>query len=348
MQKNKITILVVDDEIDICNMVSDILKDEGYEVKTANGYNSALDVIEKENITLILTDIWMNNDTVAGIQLLEWSKKNNFLTPVIMMSGHGNIETAMKAAKSGAYDFIEKPFKSERLILLIEKALEDRRLKLKILDYETKENEQTELVGNSNFFKNIKLQLQKISLSNSRVLLTGPSGSGKELIARWIHKNSDRKAFPFTVASCATLSPERVEEVLFGWDDNSKTLNNKESNLGLFEQSNNGTIFFDEICDLPLETQGKLVQVIQDQSFYKIGSNKKVTVDVRIISASNKDLFINIKQGVLREDLFYRLSVVPISIPPLNKRVEDIELLIQHFLKLLSKESGNNQIHFAR
>ena len=195
MQKNKITILVVDDEVDICNMVSEILKDEGYEVRTANGYNSALDVIEKENITLILTDIWMNNNTIAGIQLLEWSKKNNFLTPVIMMSGHGNIETAMKAAKSGAYDFIEKPFKSERLILLIEKALEERRLKLKILDYETKENQQTELVGNSNLFKNIKSQLEKISLSNSRVLLTGPSGSGKELIARWIHKNSERKIF---------------------------------------------------------------------------------------------------------------------------------------------------------
>ena len=348
MQKNKITILVVDDEIDICNMVSEILKDEGYEVRTANGYNSALDVIEKENITLILTDIWMNNNTIAGIQLLEWSKKNNSLTPVIMMSGHGNIETAMKAAKSGAYDFIEKPFKSERLILLIEKALEERRLKIKILDYETKENQQTELVGNSNLFKNIKSQLEKISLSNSRVLLSGPSGSGKELIARWIHKNSERKNFPFTVASCATLSPERVEEVLFGWDDNSKILNKNESNLGLFEQSNNGTIFFDEICDLPLETQGKLVQVIQDQSFYKIGSNKKITVDVRIISASNKDLFKSIKDGVLREDLYYRLSVVPINIPPLNNRVEDIELLIQHFLKLLSKESGNNQIHIAR
>ena len=348
MQKNKITILVVDDEVDICNMVSEILKDEGYEVRTANGYNSALDVIKKENITLILTDIWMNNNTIAGIQLLEWSKKNNSLTPVIMMSGHGNIETAMKAAKSGAYDFIEKPFKSERLILLIEKALEERRLKIKILDYETKENQQTELVGNSNLFKNIKSQLEKISLSNSRVLLSGPSGSGKELIARWIHKNSERKNFPFTVASCATLSPERVEEVLFGWDDNSKILNKNESNLGLFEQSNNGTIFFDEICDLPLETQGKLIQVIQDQSFYKIGSNKKITVDVRIISASNKDLFTSIKDGVLREDLFYRLSVVPINIPPLNKRVQDIEVLIQHFLKLLSKESGNNQIHIAR
>src|SRR6056300_918912 len=347
MLKNKITILVVDDEQDICNMVAEILKDEGFKVFTAYGYDSALDVIKNENINLILTDIWMDNNTVAGLQLLEWSKKNNHLTPVIMMSGHGNIETAMKAAKSGAFDFIEKPFKSERLILLIEKALEDRILKIKIFDYETSENEKTELIGDSNLFKNVKSQLDKIVLSNSRVLLNGPSGSGKELIARWIHKNSERKNFPFIVASCATLSPERAEEVLFGWDKSSNIKNDNESSLGLFEQSNNGTLFFDEICDLPLETQGKLVQVIQDQSFYKIGSNKKVTVDVRIISASNKNLLKSIDDGLLREDLFYRLSVVPIDIPPLNKRIEDIDELIKHFTKLLSKEFGSNNLQLT-
>lgn len=347
MLKNKITILVVDDEQDICNMVAEILKDEGFKVFTAYGYDSALDVIKNENINLILTDIWMDNNTVAGLQLLEWSKKNNHLTPVIMMSGHGNIETAMKAAKSGAFDFIEKPFKSERLILLIEKALEDRILKIKIFDYETSENEKTELIGDSNLFKNVKSQLDKIVLSNSRVLLNGPSGSGKELIARWIHKNSERKNFPFIVASCATLSPERAEEVLFGWDKSSNIKNDNESSLGLFEQSNNGTLFFDEICDLPLETQGKLVQVIQDQSFYKIGSNKKVTVDVRIISASNKGLSQSIKDGFLREDLFYRLSVVPIQIPSLSNRSEDVDLLIQHFVKLLTKEFGSGKLNFS-
>ena len=347
MLKNKITILVVDDEQDICNMVAEILKDEGYKVITAYGYNSALDIIKNENINLILTDIWMDNNTVAGLELLESSIKYNHLTPVIMMSGHGNIETAMKAAKSGAFDFIEKPFKSERLILLIEKALEDRILKIKILDYETSENQKTELIGDSNIFKNVKTQLDKISLSNSRVLLNGPSGSGKELIARWIHKNSERKTFPFIVASCATLSPERAEEVLFGWDKSSIIKNDNESSLGLFDQSNNGTLFFDEICDLPLETQGKLVQVIQDQSFYKIGSNKKVTVDVRIISASNKDLLQSVKDGFLREDLFYRLSVVPIQIPPLRERSEDINSLIQHFLKLLTKEFGSGKLNFS-
>ena len=176
MIKNKATILVVDDEVDICNMVGDILKDEGYDIITANGYDEALYVIKNQNVTLIITDIWMNNNTEAGLELLEWSKKNNFLTPVIMMSGHGNIETAMKAAKNGAFDFIEKPFKSERLLLLIEKALEDRILKIKVLDFESKENQRTELIGNSPIIKNIKLQLKKISVSNSRVLLSGPSG----------------------------------------------------------------------------------------------------------------------------------------------------------------------------
>jgi len=347
MIKNKATILVVDDEVDICNMVGDILKDEGYDIITANGYDEALNVIKNQNVTLIITDIWMNNNTEAGLELLEWSKKNNFLTPVIMMSGHGNIETAMKAAKNGAFDFIEKPFKSERLLLLIEKALEDRVLKIKVLDFESKENQRTEIIGNSPIIKNIKLQLKKISASNSRVLLSGPSGSGKELIARWIHKNSNRKSYPFTIASCATLSPERVEEVLFGWDDNSTLNISNQFNLGLFEQSNHGTIFFDEICDLPLETQGKLVQVIQDQSFYKIGSNKKITVDIRIISASNKNLLKSIDDGLLREDLFYRLSVVPIDIPPLNKRIEDINDLIKHFTKLLSIEFGSNNLQLT-
>jgi len=347
MIKNKTTILIVDDEVAICDMVGEILKDEGYDVITANGYNDALNVIKNKNVSLILTDIWMNNNIIAGLELLEWSKKNNFFTPVIMMSGHGNIETAMKAAKNGAFDFIEKPFKSERLLLLIEKALEDRILKIKVLDFESKENQRTEIIGNSPIIKNIKLQLKKVSSSNSRVLLSGPSGSGKELFARWIHKNSKRKSYPFTIASCATLSPERVEEVLFGWDNNTSLNSSIEYNLGLFEQSNQGTIFFDEICDLPLETQGKLVQVIQDQSFYKIGSNKKITVDVRIISASNKNLLKSIEDGLLREDLFYRLSVVPLEIPPLSKRIEDINDLIKHFIKLLSKEFGSNNLQLT-
>ena len=347
MIKNKISILIVDDELDICEMVAETLKDENYNSIIATNYDMAVNILKNENINLLITDIWMNNDANAGLNLLTFSQNYNPLIPVIMMSGHGNIETAMKAAKNGAFDFIEKPFKAERLILLIEKALIDRNLKLKVLDFELKESERTALIGNSATFKNIKQNLNKIAPTNSRVLITGPSGSGKELIARWIHKNSNRKSFPFIIASCATLSPERVEQVLFGWNDTTTDGDNNQSNLGLFEQANNGTLFFDEICDLPLQTQGKLVQAIQDQSFYKIGSNKKINVDVRIISASNNNLTEYIKNGILREDLFYRLSVAPIEVPPLNKRGEDIEDLIFHFLNLLAKDFGNNTLKLA-
>ena len=347
MIKNKISILIVDDELDICEMVAETLKDENYNTIIATNYDMAVNILKNENINLLITDIWMNNDANAGLNLLTFSQNYNPLIPVIMMSGHGNIETAMKAAKNGAFDFIEKPFKAERLILLIEKALIDRNLKLKVLDFELKESERTALIGNSATFKNIKQNLNKIAPTNSRVLITGPSGSGKELIARWIHKNSNRKSFPFIIASCATLSPERVEQVLFGWNDSTTDGDNNQSNLGLFEQANNGTLFFDEICDLPLQTQGKLVQAIQDQSFYKIGSNKKINVDVRIISASNNNLTEYIKNGILREDLFYRLSVAPIEVPPLNKRGEDIEDLIFHFLNLLAKDFGNNTLKLA-
>ena len=328
-------------------LYAETLKDENYNTIIATNYDMAVNILKNENINLLITDIWMNNDANAGLNLLTFSQNYNPLIPVIMMSGHGNIETAMKAAKNGAFDFIEKPFKAERLILLIEKALIDRNLKLKVLDFELKESERTALIGNSATFKNIKQNLNKIAPTNSRVLITGPSGSGKELIARWIHKNSNRKSFPFIIASCATLSPERVEQVLFGWNDTINDGENNQSNVGLFEQANNGTLFFDEICDLPLQTQGKLVQAIQDQSFYKIGSNKKINVDVRIISASNNNLTEYIKNGILREDLFYRLSVAPIEVPPLNKRGEDIEDLIFHFLNLLAKDFGNNTLKLA-
>ena len=347
MLKNKISILVVDDEIDICEMVAEILKDENYNAIIATSYDMAVNFIKNENIDLLITDIWMNNNTNAGLELLNYSQNYNHLTPVLMMSGHGNIETAMKAAKNGAYDFIEKPFKAERLILLVEKALQDRNLKLKVLDFESKENKRLKLIGKSPLFRNIKQNIEKISPTNSRVLITGPSGSGKELIARWIHKKSSREIFPFIVASCATLSPERVEQVLFGWNEINNDEKNNQSSVGLFEQANHGTLFFDEICDLPIQTQGKLVQAIQDQSFYKIGSNKKINVDVRIISASNKNLLKSIEDGSLREDLFYRLSVAPVEVPPLKNRGEDIVDLIHHFLNYLSIDFGSNILNFS-
>ena len=244
MLKNKISILVVDDEIDICEMVAEILKDENYNAIIATSYDMAVNILKNENITLMITDIWMNNDTNAGLKLLSFSQNYDLQIPVLMMSGHGNIETAMKAAKNGAYDFIEKPFKADHLILLVEKALKERSLKLKVLDFELKENERMKLIDKSVTFKNINQKINKIASTNSRVLITGPSGSGKELIARWIHKKSNRDSFPFIVASCATLSPERVEQVLFGWNELNSENKNNQSNIGLFEQANYGTLFF--------------------------------------------------------------------------------------------------------
>ncbi len=348
MPKNKVSILIVDDEKDICDTVSLILDDEGYKTFTALNDKNAIDIIKNSDINLVITDIWMNNNVNAGLELLTWCKNYNSLMPVIMMSGHGNVDTAMKAAKNGAFDFIEKPFKSDRLLLLIEKALIERDLKIKVMDFETKENKNIELIGNSFSIKNVKQSLKKISISNSRVLIIGQSGCGKEHCARFIHKSSNRKKYPFIVASCATLSPERVEQFLFGWDENSYDLkDNNQANIGLFEQANNGTLYFDEICDLPFQTQGKLVQAIQEQSFYRIGSNKKIYVDVRIISASNKNLTEAIQNNILREDLFYRLSVAPVEIPSLSKRSDDIPDLIDYFIHILAKESGKYVLNFS-
>ena len=348
MIKNKISILIVDDEIDICDMVSSILDDEGYKTFIALSKNDAIEKVKNNDINLVITDIWMNNNVNSGLELLSWCKNYNSFIPVIMMSGHGNINTAMTAAKNGAFDFVEKPFKSDRLLLLIEKALIERNLKIKVMDYESRENQNIELIGSSFAIKNLRQSLKKISTSNSRVLILGHSGCGKELCARFIHKNSNRKNLPFIVASCATLSPERVEQVLFGWDENSNNLvENSQANLGLFEQANNGTLYFDEICDLPLQTQGKLVQAIQEQSFYRIGSNKKIQVDVRVISASNKNMTYAIESNILREDLFYRLSVAPIDIPSLSVRNEDIPDLINHFNNILSKETGKHVLKFS-
>ncbi len=344
MNKFNTSILVVDDEEDICHMVSEILKDHGYKVNTAFSKEDAIKIIQETRITLVITDIWMNDNDAAGIELLEWCKTNNSLTPVLIMSGHGTIESAMIAAKNGAYDFIEKPFNSERLLLLVEKALNERYLKIRLMNSENEWLNSNDLVGNSSAIKGIKILLSKVSQNNSRILITGPSGSGKETCARFIHMNSDRSSYPFIKASCATLSTQMVDKLLFGWSEISDSSNNP----GLFEQANHGTLFFHEICDLPLETQGKLVNAIQDQSFYKLGLNKSMKLDIRIISASNYNPMEAVEKGLLREDLFYRLSVVPVSVPSLNERLDDIPDLIDHFMSIGSKLLDKYPLNFSK
>ena len=333
-------ILIVDDEPDICNLVSDILTDVGYSVKSAYSKDQAIKILENSGISLVMTDIWMNDNEREGFELLEWCKAYNALTPVLIMSGHGTIEYAMNAAKNGAYDFLEKPFNSDRLLFLVKKALQERDLKIKLMDSNNEWLKSNHIIGKSSKIKNVKNICLKVSKSNSRILISGPSGSGKETCARFIHSVSNRMNHPFVVAACASLSNQMVDQLLFGFNDSKNNKNTKS----LFEQANNGTIYFNEICDLPNDTQAKLINVIQDQSFYKYGSNKKIKIDIRVIAGTTYDPNEAVRNGILREDLYYRLSVVPIVIPSLNSRIEDINILINSFMEVASKLFNKNKL----
>ena len=246
MINNKI--LIVDDEPDICNLISDILSDSGYSVNSAFSKDEAIKVMENSGISLVITDIWMNDNEKEGFELLEWCKAYNALTPVLIMSGHGTIEYAMNAAKNGAYDFLEKPFNSDRLLFLVKKALQERDLKIKLMDSNNEWLKSNHIIGKSSKIKNVKNICIKVSKSNSRILISGPSGSGKETCARFIHSLSNRMNHPFVVAACASLSNQMVDQLLFGFNDSK----NKNDSKSLFEQANNGTIYFNEICDLPI------------------------------------------------------------------------------------------------
>ncbi len=336
-------ILIVDDEPDICDLVTEILRENGYSVKSAFSKNEAIRIMENSGISLVITDIWMNNNEKEGFELLEWCKAFNALTPVLIMSGHGTIEYAMNAAKNGAYDFLEKPFNSDRLLFLVKKALQERDLKIKLMDSNNEWLKSNQLIGRSSKIKNIKNICLKVSKSNSRILITGPSGSGKETCARFIHSVSNRMHHPFVVAACASLSNQMVDQLLFGFNDSK----NKKDTKSLFEQANNGTIYFNEICDLPIDTQAKLINVIQDQSFYKYGSNKKIKIDIRVIAGTTYDPNEAVQNGILREDLYYRLSVVPITIPSLNSRIEDMKVLINSFMEVASKLFKKNKLFFS-
>ena len=341
MINNKI--LIVDDEPDICNLVSDILSETGYSVNSAFSKEEAIKIMENSGISLVITDIWMNDNEKEGFELLEWCKAYNALTPVLIMSGHGTIEYAMNAAKNGAYDFLEKPFNSDRLLFLVKKALQERDLKIKLMDSNNEWLKSNHIIGKSSKIRNIKNICIKVSKSNSRILISGPSGSGKETCARFIHSVSNRMNHPFVVAACASLSNQMVDQLLFGFNDSK----NKKDTKSLFEQANNGTIYFNEICDLPNDTQAKLINVIQDQSFYKYGSNKKIKIDIRVIAGTTFDPNEAVKNGILREDLYYRLSVVPIVIPSLNSRIEDINVLINSFMEVASKIFNKNKLFFS-
>ena len=331
-------ILIVDDERDIRSLISMTLEDEGYATKQAAGAAEARNLLLSEPPKLAILDIWMRESDMDGLELLEWSKSIYPDLPILMISGHGTIETAVQAIRNGAYDFIEKPFKEERLLMMVARALESAKLTRENTELKARmiDGAAPELIGKSPVMRGIRQSIDKIAPTASRVLVNGPSGSGKELAARCIHNKSDRKDERFVVANCARLSSERVDAELFG----SESLQSHRRVVGLFEQAHKGTLYFDEICDLPLETQGKIVRAVNEQRFRRVGGNTEVVVDVRVISASSRDLAAEISAGRLREDLYYRLGVVPLAMPPLVQRREDIPLLAKHFTALVAKRLG--------
>ena len=331
-------ILIVDDERDIRSLISMTLEDEGYATKQAAGAAEARNLLLSEPPKLAILDIWMRDSDMDGLELLEWSKSIYPDLPILMISGHGTIETAVQAIRNGAYDFIEKPFKEERLLMTVARALESAKLARENTELRARMTDGVtpELVGKSAVMRGIRQSIDKIAPTASRVLVNGPSGSGKELAARCIHNKSDRRDERFVVANCARLASERVDAELFG----SESLQSHRRVVGLFEQAHKGTLYFDEICDLPLETQGKIVRAVNEQRFRRVGGNTEVVVDVRVISASSRDLAAEISAGRLREDLYYRLGVVPLTMPPLAQRREDIPLLAKHFTALVAKRLG--------
>ena len=330
-------ILIVDDENDIRELVAGILEDEGHGARLARDSDEAIAAIEARRPQLILLDIWLQGSKLDGLQLLEAIKRQHPSVPVVMISGHGNIETAVTAIKLGAYDFIEKPFKADRLMLIAERALETSRLKREVNDLRARGGSVDRIVGSSSAVINLKRVIDKLGPANSRILISGAAGSGKELTARLIHESSVRADGPFVVINAPAMSPERMEAELFGIEASA----DEPPRIGALEEAHGGTLYLDEIADMPRETQAKILRVLVDQNFQRVGRRtSRVFVDVRIISSTSRDLAEAITEGRFREDLFHRLSVVPIRVPSLAERREDIPELVQYFLKNVAATMG--------
>src|SRR5215467_4870160 len=330
-------ILIVDDEADIRDLVAGILQDEGYGTRTARNSDEALAAVATRRPNLVFLDIWLQGSKLDGLQLLDAVKQEHPELPVVMVSGHGNIETAVAAIKHGAYDFIEKPFKADRLVLIADRALETSRLKREVKDLKQLAPLASTLVGHSPSINQLRQIIDKVAPTNSRVLIVGPSGSGKELTARTIHAASSRAAGPFVVINAAAITPERMETELFGVEQSNGTQARK---VGALEEAHTGTLFVDEIADMPRDTQNKILRVLVDQTFQRVGGSTKVAVDVRIISSTSSNIEAEVAAGKFREDLFHRLSVVPIRVPALAERRDDIPLMIDHFMDQISQMTG--------
>lgn len=331
-------ILIVDDEADIRELISDILKDAKYSTRTANNSDAAFKALAERVPSVLVLDIWLQGSEMDGLGILEMVKKKYPHLPVIMISGHGNIETAVTAIKIGAYDFIEKPFKEDRLLLLVSRALEHARLRSENTELKTRGTLEMQLTGASQAIQQVRNTLEKIAATSSRVLITGAQGTGKEMFARLIHAKSPRANNSFVVLHAAGLTPDRVEAELFGIEDSNPT--GGAEKLGLFERAHNGTLFIDEIADMPLETQARVLRALQDNGFTRMRGSRRVEVDVRVIVATNRDLPAEIAAGRFREDLYYRLNVVPVRMPSLKERREDIPELCRYFLRRAAEMAG--------
>lgn len=336
-------ILIIDDEADIRELVAGILQDEGFETRLAHNSDAALSEVALRKPSMIILDIWLQGSKLDGLDLLLEIKQMHPTLPVVIISGHGNIETAVAAIKRGAYEYIEKPFNADRLVLVVGRALETSRLKRENEDLRGRAGLDQELIGNSASMRQLRQLLKKIAPTNSRVLITGPMGAGKEMTARSMHGFSQRANGAFVVLSAATMAPERMEEELFGIE----TKPDQPPRIGALEEAHGGTLYIDEIADMPLETQGKVLRVLLDQTFQRVGGSKKVKVDVRIITSTSRDLNLLISEQKFREDLYHRLGVVPVRVPALNERREDIPELIDGFARSFSAASGQPQRRFS-
>ena len=328
-------ILIIDDEADIRGLVSGILEDEGHGTRTAGDTDKALAEIAMRRPNLVFLDIWLTGSRIDGLTLLDMIKAQHPDLPVVMISGHGNIETAVSAIKRGAYDYIEKPFKADRLVLIAERALEASKLRREVKELRERAGSTHALIGASAAMNHLRQTIERVAPTNSRIMISGPSGSGKETVARTIHELSHRSSGPFVVLNAATITPDRMEHELFGTESGSGP-----RKIGALEEAHGGTLYLDEVADMPRETQGKILRVLIDQNFLRVGGTTRVNVDVRIISSTARDLEREIGEGSFREDLLHRLSVVPLRVPALAERRDDVPSLVQHFIEQISHTTG--------
>ena len=323
-------ILVVDDETDIRMLISGILGDEGYQTREAADADGAHAAIRSRLPSLIILDVWLQGSRLDGLELLEEVKREYPDLPVVMISGHGTIEMAVAAIKRGAYDFIEKPFKTDRLLLMMQRAIEAARLRQEVAELKLRAGGDASLIGNSQAINQLRHQIERVAPTGSRVLISGPAGAGKEVVARLLHNLSRRREGSFVVLNCAAMHPDRLEDELFGVERGLS--DGASGRVGTLERAHGGTLLLDEVGDMPLATQGKIVRMLQEQTFTRIGGSGQVQVDVRVIASTNRDLPAEIAAGSFRQDLYYRLNVVPIRLPSLIERREDIPLLARHFM----------------